>query len=102
MGGKSKTFNQGLSLCGQVSEAEWKTRQNLAAAFRISYERGWNNSIANHMTARVPDEPDHFLMNASDFAWDEITASNLLKLDQKGKVLNQTDKKTKTRRIKLS
>ena len=56
-----------------------------------SYERGWNNSIANHMTARVPDEPDHFLMNVSDFAWDEITASNLLKLDQKGKVLNQTD-----------
>jgi len=93
MGDKSKKFNQVQSLCGQVSGAEWKTRKNLAAAFRISYERGWNNSIANHMTARVPDEPEHFLMNASDYAWDEITASNLLKVDHRGKVLNQTDKK---------
>ena len=67
------------SLRGKVSEAEWEARVQLAAAFRICYAKGWNGSTANHMTARVPDAPEHFLMNASDFAWDEITASNLLK-----------------------
>ena len=81
------------SLRGKVSEAEWDIRVQLAAAFRICYGRGWNGSTANHMTARVPDEPEHFLMNASDFSWDEITASNLLKLDHDGNVLGDTDRK---------
>ncbi len=81
------------SLRGKVSEAEWAARVELAAAFRICYVNGWNGSTANHMTSRVPDEPEHFLMNASDFAWDEITASNLLKLDHDGNVLSDTDRK---------
>ena len=81
------------SLRGKVSEAEWDTRVQLAAAFRICYARGWNEGTGNHMTARVPDEPEHFLMNASDFSWDEITASNLLKLDHDGNVIGDTDRK---------
>jgi len=81
------------SLRGKVSESEWQTRVELAAAFRICHMRGWNESTANHMTARVPDEPGHFLMNAADFAWDEITASNLLKLDHDCNVLGNTDRK---------
>ncbi len=86
-------LHEDKSLRGKVSEAEWDTRVQLAAAFRICYSRGWNGSTANHMTARVPDEPEHFLMNASDFSWDEITASNLLKLDHDGKVISDTDRK---------
>ena len=86
-------LHEDKSLRGKVSEAEWDTRVQLAAAFRICYARGWNASTGNHMTARVPDEPEHFLMNASDFSWDEITASNLLKLDHDGKVISDTDRK---------
>lgn len=81
------------SLRGKVSEAEWNARVELAAAFRIAVSRGWNKSTANHMTSRVPDQPEYFLMNAADFAWDEITASNLLKLDHDGKVVSDTDRK---------
>ncbi|MBT5048563.1 MAG: class II aldolase/adducin family protein [Rhodospirillaceae bacterium] len=81
------------SLRGKVSEAEWNARVELAAAFRICYMRGWNTSTGNHMTSRVADQPDHFLMNASDFAWDEITASNLLKLDMDGKVVSHSSRK---------
>ncbi|MPY71608.1 MAG: hypothetical protein GEU92_16160 [Alphaproteobacteria bacterium] len=81
------------SLRGKVSEAEWDARVELAAAFRICYARGWNSSTANHMTSRVPDQPDTFLMNASVYAWDEITASNLLKLDHDCNVLGDTDLK---------
>lgn len=81
------------SLQGKVSDAEWTARVELAAAFRIAVSRGWNKSTANHMTARVPDQPEYFLMNAADFAWDEITASNLLKLDMDGEVVSDTDRK---------
>ena len=81
------------SLRGTVSDAEWTARVELAAAFRICYMRGWNGSTGNHMTSRVPDEPHHFLMNAADFAWDEITASNLLKLDMDGKVVSHPSRK---------
>jgi len=45
------------SMKGQVSEAEWETRVALAAGCRICHHFGWNNSIRNHFTARVPDEP---------------------------------------------
>ena len=81
------------TLRGKVSDVEWNARVELAAAFRICSMRGWNSSTANHMTSRVPDQPDHFLMNASDFAWDEITASNLLKLDMDGNVVSHASRK---------
>ena len=84
---------QDEGLRGAVSEAEWEARVKLAAAFRIAVSRGWNNTTANHMTARVPDQPDYFLMNGGDFAWDEVTASNLLKLDMGGTVVSDTDRK---------
>ena len=86
-------IDEGESLRGTVSAAEWEARVELAAAFRIAVARGWNNSTANHMTSRIPDQPDYFLMNAGDFAWDEITASNLLKLDMDGKVVSDTTRK---------
>ena len=86
-------LQQDESLRGKVSEAEWAARVELAAAFRIAVARGWNRSTANHMTARVPDQPQYFLMNAADFAWDEITASNLLKLDMDGNVVSDTHRK---------
>jgi ribulose-5-phosphate 4-epimerase/fuculose-1-phosphate aldolase len=81
------------SLRGKVSEAEWNARVEFAAAFRIAVSKGWNKSTANHMTSRLPDQPDYFLMNAADFAWDEITASNLLKLDHSGTVVSDTDRR---------
>ncbi len=72
------------SLRGQVSEAEWETRVALAASCRICHHFGWNNSIRNHFTARVPDEPDKFLMNPRGLMWSEITASDFLKVDFDG------------------
>ncbi len=73
------------SLRGQVSEAEWETRVALAAGCRIAQHFGWNDTIRNHLTARVPDEPEKFLMNPVGLRWDEITASDFLKVDFEGK-----------------
>lgn len=80
------------SLRGQVSEAEWRTRVDLAAGCRMAYHFGWNHSIRNHLTARVPDEPDKFLMNPIGLLWNEITASDFLKVDFDGKCHTISDR----------
>jgi ribulose-5-phosphate 4-epimerase/fuculose-1-phosphate aldolase len=76
---------------GAVSGAEWETRTELAAAFRAAYRFGWNRTISNHMTARLPDNHGHFLMNPRGLGWHEITAQNLIKLDLDGRVLSDTE-----------
>jgi ribulose-5-phosphate 4-epimerase/fuculose-1-phosphate aldolase len=79
------------SVRDRVSAAEWDTRVELASAFRAAYQLGWNRTISNHMTARLPDRHGHFLMNARGFGWHEITPSNLIKLDLDGNVLSDTE-----------
>ena len=75
----------------RVSGPEWEARVELAAAFRAAYHFGWNRTISNHMTARLPDDHTHFLMNPRGLGWHEITASNLIKLDLDGNVLSTTE-----------
>ena len=69
------------SLEGKVSDEEWKVRVDLAACYRLIRAHGWNHNIYNHCSARVPGEPDKFLMKGHALLWDEVTASNLVKVD---------------------
>src|SRR5262245_65994989 len=71
-----------------MSEAERVLRIELAAAFRVAHHYGWNLQILNHITARLPDNPNRFLMNPYGLGWDEITASNLVTVDFDGRVLS--------------
>lgn len=75
----------------EASPAEWETRLDLAAAFRIAYHLGWNDRLVNHITARVPDQPDHFLMNPHGRGWHEITASCLVKATLDGRIVSGGD-----------
>jgi len=70
----------------QCSEAEWTTRQELAACYRIFDMLGWSESIYNHITVRVPGD-DAFLINPYGLLWSEVTASNLVKIDSEGNKL---------------
>ena len=76
---------------GKVSDTEWETRVNLAAAFRVAYHFGWNQTIHNHFSARVPDNPDHFVMNPQGLGWHEITASSLITSDYNGNDITESD-----------
>jgi len=67
------------------SEAEWAARQELAACYRIFAHLGWCESIYNHITLRVPGEDNAFLINPYGLLWDEVTASNLVKIDGDGR-----------------
>lgn len=68
----------------RVSEAEWQARVELAAAHRGLAHYGVNDLTYNHLSLRVPDEPDKLLIKPSDYSFDEVTASSLLKYDFEG------------------
>jgi ribulose-5-phosphate 4-epimerase/fuculose-1-phosphate aldolase len=70
------------------SAEEWQARLDLAAAYRIFAHLGWCESIYNHITLRVPASADHFLINPYGLLWDEVTASNLVKIDAAGNKLD--------------
>jgi ribulose-5-phosphate 4-epimerase/fuculose-1-phosphate aldolase len=74
-----------------VSEAEWQARVDLAACYRLSDLYGMSDMIYTHISARVPDEPRHFLINPHGMLFDEVTASSLMKVDLDGKVLYQPE-----------
>ena len=71
----------------QVSAEEWQMRVDLAACYRLVDHHGWTDLLATHISARVPGEPDHFLINPFGMMYEEITASSLLKLDLDGNVI---------------
>ena len=67
-----------------ISDAEWRLRIELAAAYRVFDWYGWNETIFNHITVRVPGPERHFLINPFGLWYDEVTAANLVKVDLAG------------------
>ncbi len=74
-----------------VSKEEWETRQDLAAFYRTIPYFGWDDLIFTHISAKVPGADDEFLINPYGFLFDEISASNLVKVNLKGKILSDTN-----------
>ncbi|MBV9834446.1 MAG: class II aldolase/adducin family protein [Alphaproteobacteria bacterium] len=68
-------------------EGEWVLRRQLAAAYRLVDHFGWTELIYGHLTARVPGEAPHFLINPFGLNYDEVTASNLVKIDLDGNIV---------------
>src|SRR4029453_13226147 len=79
------------NLRAKVSPEEWQARVDLAAAYRLVDLYGMSDLIANHISVRVPGEPDSFLINAYGLLYEEITASSLLKIDHEGNILSTPD-----------
>ena len=75
-----------LNLKDQVSDAEWQTRIELAAAYRLMVMHQWDDLIHTHISARIPGTED-VLINAFGLAFEEVTASNLVKIDIHGNII---------------
>jgi len=73
------------------SPEEWEARLKLAATYRVFHMLGWTELIFNHITLRVPGPDKHFLINPFGLTFDEVTASNLVKIDLNGKILSPSD-----------
>ena len=67
---------------------EWEARQQLAACYRIFDHMGWSELIYNHITLRVPGEENAFLINPFGLLYSEVKASNLVKIDIDGHILD--------------
>src|SRR5262245_2343812 len=67
-----------------ISDAEWRVRVELAAAYRLMDHFGLAELAHTHICARVPEEPDAFLIKPMDLFYDEVTAGNLIKYDFEG------------------
>ncbi len=70
-----------------MTDAEWQTRCDLAALYHVVHHLGWTDLINTHMSARVPGEPNTFLINRYGEMFDEVTASSLVKMDLAGNVI---------------
>ena len=83
-------MNAPLKVAPQIdcSSEEWEARVDLACAYRVVAQMGWHHSlIYNHISMRVPGTQSHFLINPFGLLYNEITASNLLKVDLDGNKL---------------
>jgi len=66
---------------------EWVTRVHLAACYRLCALNQWDDLIYTHISAAIPGEPEHYLINPFGMQFDEITASSLLKVNVQGELL---------------
>ena len=71
---------------------EWQARLQLAACYRVFALLGWTELIYNHITLRLPQsvsgQDTHFLINPFGLHYSEVTASNLVKVDLQGQMLD--------------
>src|SRR6201987_2703791 len=75
----------------RMSEAEWRTRLDLAACYRLVDLFGWSDLINTRIPARVPGQHDQFLINPYGLLFDEVTASSLVKIDAEGNKVEPSD-----------
>jgi ribulose-5-phosphate 4-epimerase/fuculose-1-phosphate aldolase len=65
-------------------QTEREVREQLAACYRLVHHYGWTDLVYTHISARVPGPEEHFLLNPLGFMFNEVTASNLVKIDLEG------------------
>ena len=81
------TLEQAASNLHEFPQDEWQRRVDLAAAYQLAEINGWTMAVWNHISARVPGKKEHFLINELGLLYDEVTASNLVKVDVDGNLL---------------
>jgi ribulose-5-phosphate 4-epimerase/fuculose-1-phosphate aldolase len=85
------TLNVQTSRPRHISAEEWAVRVDLAACYRLVAHFGWDDLILTHNSARVPGEPNHMLINPAGLMFDEVTASNILKVDFDGNLVEPSE-----------
>lgn len=73
-----------------MNEMERALRVQLAGTYRVFAMLGWTELIYNHITLRVPGPQTHFLINPFGLHYTEVTASNLVKIDLHGNVVDES------------
>jgi ribulose-5-phosphate 4-epimerase/fuculose-1-phosphate aldolase len=74
---------------GRMSPEEWQIRCDLAALYRLVAHHRMTDWIYTHISARLPGPEHHFLINQYGVLFDEMTASDLVKIDLDGNIIEE-------------
>lgn len=77
----------------RMTPEEWQARIDLAACYRLIALNGMDDMHATHISARVPGEGHRFLINPYGLLFSQVTASNLVKIDIEGNIVEETPHK---------
>ena len=66
---------------------EWALRVDLAACYRLVELFGFSDLVFNHITAKVPGEEHRYLINPYGLGYEEMCASNMVKIDLAGSIV---------------
>ncbi|XP_041368992.1 alpha-adducin-like isoform X3 [Gigantopelta aegis] len=70
------------------NKAEKNLRCKLASLYRLIDIFGWTHSIYNHISVRVSQDSEHFLLNPFGLLYSEVTASSLVNVDMRGEIVD--------------
>ena len=73
-----------------MTDAERDTRVNLAACYRLIAHFDMDDKTSTHISARVPGTTDEFLLNPRGRLFQQIRASDLVKVNLDGQILDDT------------
>ena len=71
-----------------VSPEEWQVRCDLAALYRVVAHFRMTDLIYTHLSMRLPGPEHHFLINQYGVMFHEMRASDLVKIDMDGNILD--------------
>ncbi|MFC9325262.1 class II aldolase/adducin family protein [Kitasatospora sp. NPDC057015] len=72
-----------------MTTEELRLRRELAAVYRLVAHFRMTDLIFTHISARLPGPEQHFLINPYGLLFEEITASNLVKIDLDGNAVEE-------------
>ncbi|XP_070541286.1 alpha-adducin-like [Ptychodera flava] len=72
-----------------ASPEEKELRYKLTAVYRLVDFHGWSNNVFNHITVTVSKDCKQFLINPFGLMFYEVSASNLIKVDLEGNILER-------------
>ena len=85
-----KSHANGVSVRERVGAEEWAVRVDLAALYRLVARHGMTDLTYTHISARVPGTDDQFLLNPYGLLFEQVTASNLVKVDTEGNLVEES------------
>lgn len=71
-----------------IGPVEWQARCELAALYRLVAHFRMTDLIDTHITLRIPGPEHHFLINRYGVIFDRMRASDLVRIDQEGRVVD--------------
>lgn len=79
-----------MTATAELAKERQRRKRQLAATLRLFAELGYDEGAGGHVTARDPEQPDHFWVNPFGMYFGHVRVSDLLLVNADGTVLSGT------------